>query len=73
VPIAERLGFLPGHVLDVLRTAALLGVEFSVGDLAIVSGRATAQLIPAIEEARAAEILTESAYGRWRSPNGTRS
>jgi DNA-binding CsgD family transcriptional regulator len=61
--IAERLGFLPGHVLDVLRTAALLGVDFSVGDLAIVSGHATAQLIPAIEEARVAGILTESADG----------
>ncbi|TCO52461.1 helix-turn-helix transcriptional regulator [Actinocrispum wychmicini] len=61
--IAERLGFLPEPVLDVLRTAALLGADFSVQDLAIVSGQATATLIPSIEEARAAGILTESADG----------
>ncbi|ALG08025.1 helix-turn-helix transcriptional regulator [Kibdelosporangium phytohabitans] len=57
--IAERLGFLPPQVLDVLRLAALLGTDFSVGDLAVVSGQGTGQLVPAIEDARASGILTE--------------
>lgn len=61
--IAERLGFLSESVLDVLRTAALLGADFSAHDLAIVSGEATATLIPSIEDARAAGILTESVDG----------
>lgn len=61
--ISERLGFLPSAVLDLLRAAALLGADFTVGDLGIVSGQSTAQLIPALEEARAAGILTESVEG----------
>ncbi|SMD23709.1 helix-turn-helix transcriptional regulator [Kibdelosporangium aridum] len=58
--ITERLGFLPAQVLEVLRVAALLGTDFSVGDLAVVSGQTTAQLVPAIEDARASGILTEA-------------
>ncbi|RSM77009.1 LuxR family transcriptional regulator [Kibdelosporangium aridum] len=61
--ISERLIFLSAPVLDLLRTAALLGVDFSVGDLGVVSGLATPELIPALEEARAAGMLTESADG----------
>jgi DNA-binding NarL/FixJ family response regulator/tetratricopeptide (TPR) repeat protein len=58
--IADRLGFLTGPVRDVLRAAALLGVDFEVADLAIVLGRGVADLIPAIDEARAAGVLAES-------------
>ncbi len=58
--IADRLGFVSGSVREVLRAAALLGVEFAVPDLAVVSGRAVADLVPAVEEARAAGVLTES-------------
>ncbi|ONI79434.1 LuxR family transcriptional regulator [Actinosynnema sp. ALI-1.44] len=58
--IAERLEFLPPHVLEVLRSAALLGTDFSVGDLAVVSGQGTVELIPAIEDSRASGILTEA-------------
>ncbi len=61
--IADRLGFVPGPVHEVLRAAALLGVDFAVPDLAIVLGRGVASLIPAIDEARAAGILTESGNG----------
>ncbi len=58
--IADRLGFVPGPVREVLRAAALLGVDFAVPDLAVVLGRGVADLIPAVEEARAAGVLAES-------------
>ena len=37
--IADRLGFVTGPVREVLRAAALLGVDFTVTDLAVVLGR----------------------------------
>ena len=61
--IADRLGFVSGPVRQVLRAAALLGVEFAVPDLAIVLGRAVADLIPDVDEARAAGVLAESGSG----------
>jgi DNA-binding CsgD family transcriptional regulator/tetratricopeptide (TPR) repeat protein len=61
--IADRLGFVPGPVREVLRAAALLGVDFAVPDLAIVLGRGVAGLIPALDEARAAGVLAEAGSG----------
>ncbi len=61
--IADRLGFVAGPVREVLRAAALLGVEFAVPDLAIVLGRSVADLIPAVDEACAAGVLAESGNG----------
>ena len=61
--IADRLGFVAGPVREVLRAAALLGVDFAVPDLAIVLGRSVADLIPAVDEARAAGVLAESGSG----------
>ncbi len=61
--IADRLGFVPGPVREVLRAAALLGVEFAVPDLATVLGRSVAELIPAVDEARVAGVLAESGNG----------
>ncbi len=61
--IADRLGFVPGPVREVLRAAALLGVDFAVPDLATVLGRGVAELIPAIDEACAAGVLAESGSG----------
>ncbi|HXZ75223.1 MAG TPA: AAA family ATPase, partial [Streptosporangiaceae bacterium] len=61
--IADRLGFVPAPVREVLRAAALLGVDFAVPDLAMVLGRGVAELIPAIDEARAAGVLAESGSG----------
>jgi DNA-binding CsgD family transcriptional regulator len=61
--IADRLGFVPGPVRSVLRAAALLGVDFAVPDLAIVMGRGVAELISALDEARAAGVLAESGGG----------
>ncbi len=61
--IADRLGFVSGPVREVLRAAALLGVDFAVSDLAIVLGRAVTDLLPAVDEACAAGVLAESGIG----------
>ena len=57
--IADRLGFVTGPVRDVLRAAALLGVDFEISDLAIVLGRGLPELLPAVDEARVG-VLAES-------------
>ena len=46
-----------------LRAAALLGVDFAVTDLAIILDRNVADLVRAIDEARAAGVLAESGNG----------
>jgi DNA-binding CsgD family transcriptional regulator len=61
--IADRLGFIAGPVREVLRAAALLGVDFAVPDLATVLGRSVPDLIPAVDEACAVGVLTESGRG----------
>ncbi len=61
--IADRLGFVSGPVREVLRAAALLGVDFAVPDLATVLGRSVADLVPAVDEACAAGVLAESGNG----------
>jgi DNA-binding CsgD family transcriptional regulator len=61
--IADRLGFVTGPVHEVLRAAALLGVDFAVPDLATVLGRGVPDLIPAVDEACAAGVLAESGHG----------
>ncbi len=67
--IADRLGFVAGPVRDVLRAAALLGVDFAVPDLAVVLGRHVVDLVPAVDEACAAGVLAESGHGlRFRHP-----
>ncbi|MGE5136260.1 MAG: helix-turn-helix transcriptional regulator [Gemmatimonadota bacterium] len=58
--IADRLDFVSGPVREVLRAAALLGVDFAVPDLATVLGRGVADLVPAVDEALAAGVLAES-------------
>jgi DNA-binding CsgD family transcriptional regulator len=61
--IADRLGFAAGPVREVLRAAALLGMDFAVSDLAVVLGRSVADLIPAVDEACVAGVLTEAGQG----------
>ncbi|MCW2907906.1 MAG: LuxR family transcriptional regulator, partial [Actinomycetia bacterium] len=61
--IADRLRFVPSWVREVLRAAALLGVDFAVPDLATVLDRGVADLVPAVNEARAAGVLAESGGG----------
>jgi DNA-binding CsgD family transcriptional regulator len=60
--IADRVGFVAGPTREVLRAAALLGMEFAVPDLAIVLGRSVADLVPAVDEACAAGVLAESGH-----------
>jgi DNA-binding CsgD family transcriptional regulator/tetratricopeptide (TPR) repeat protein len=61
--IADRVGFVAGPVREVLKAAALLGSDFAVSDLAIVLGRAVADLVPAVDEACAVGMLAESGQG----------
>ena len=61
--IADRLDFVTEPAREVLRAAALLGVDFAVPDLAIVLGRGVADLVPAIDEACDAGVLAESGGG----------
>ncbi len=67
--IADRLGFVSRQVREVVRAAALLGVEFAVPDLAIVLGCGAADLVSAVNEAGSAGILAESGSQlRFRHP-----
>jgi DNA-binding CsgD family transcriptional regulator len=61
--IADRLGFVSASTREVLRGAALLGVEFAITDLTAVLGRTVADLVPALDEARSTGILTDSVNG----------
>ena len=54
---------MPGWVRQVLRAAALLGVNFTVSDLSTVLGRSVVQLVAAVDEACAAGVLIESGNG----------
>jgi predicted ATPase len=67
--IADRLGFVTDPEREVLRGAALLGVDFAVADLAIVLDRSIADLIKFLDEARAAGVLATSGKRlRFRHP-----
>jgi predicted ATPase len=61
--IADRLRFVPGWVRQVLRAAALLGVDFTVSDLSTVLSRSVVQLVAAVDEACAAGVVIESGNG----------
>jgi tetratricopeptide (TPR) repeat protein len=67
--IADRLDFISGQAREVLQSASLLGNEFTVGDLAIVSGLDVATLAGILREACAAGVLAESGdHLRFRHP-----
>src|SRR6266511_2107890 len=61
--IADRLEFLSAPVHDVLRTAALLGVDFSVSELAVLSGQRVGDLLSVLDEAILAGVLLENGVG----------
>jgi DNA-binding CsgD family transcriptional regulator len=58
--IAGRLGALPADAVGVLRWAALLGPEFSVTDLEVVSGRSAGELMAVVDAATGAGVLVEA-------------
>jgi tetratricopeptide (TPR) repeat protein len=67
--ITDRLGFVSGPVREILRAATLLGVDIAVTDLAIVLNRSVADLIPILDDARAAGVLAEfGKHLRFRHP-----
>ena len=57
--MTRRLGFLSPATADVLRSAALLGDEFALGDAATALGRTSVDLVTAVEEATAAGVLDD--------------
>jgi DNA-binding CsgD family transcriptional regulator len=61
--IADRLDFVSAPTREVLQAAALLGVDFAVPDLTVVLDRRITDLMPAIDEARAAGVLADSVGG----------
>ena len=58
--ILRRLSRLPEDVVNLLRMASILGATFSVTELALVSGRTAAELLPALAAAGEAGLLGES-------------
>jgi DNA-binding CsgD family transcriptional regulator len=58
--IQGRLGAMAEDAVRVLRWGALLGVEFSVGDLEVVSGRSAGELMPVVDAAVGAGVLVEA-------------
>jgi tetratricopeptide (TPR) repeat protein/transcriptional regulator with XRE-family HTH domain len=67
--IAGRLDFISGKAAEMLRAAALLGVNFALPDLATVTGHRVVELVSLLAEARAAGVLAETSQGlRFRHP-----
>ncbi|MEV4315361.1 BTAD domain-containing putative transcriptional regulator [Actinocrispum sp. NPDC049592] len=58
--VTRRTGHLATTTRDALRWAALLGVEFDLGDLSTVMARPASELVQAVEEASAAGVLREA-------------
>ncbi|WP_169748576.1 BREX system ATP-binding domain-containing protein [Allokutzneria albata] len=58
--VRRTLDFLAEGTREALRHAALIGVEFSVCDLAAVSGRSPVELVPALDEAVTANVVVEA-------------
>ncbi|GAA0560290.1 DNA-binding SARP family transcriptional activator [Saccharopolyspora erythraea NRRL 2338] len=58
--VARRLDFLSTSTREVLRWGALLGLEFSVTDLAAAAGRRVSELMGTLEEAVGASVLVNA-------------
>jgi DNA-binding CsgD family transcriptional regulator/tetratricopeptide (TPR) repeat protein len=67
--ISERLAGLTAEVIAVLRWAAVLGGEFSIGELGLVTGQAGTELPRLVGQAAAAGVVAE-AGGRLRFRHG---
>jgi DNA-binding CsgD family transcriptional regulator len=57
--VAAHLRSLPDPAKDLLKVASVLGREFTVAELAAVTSQPASQLMPALEQALTAEVLTE--------------
>jgi DNA-binding CsgD family transcriptional regulator/tetratricopeptide (TPR) repeat protein len=58
--IGERLAELPDDVVEMLRWAAVLGVEFSVTDLRVISGRPASDLIGTLDASVATGVIADA-------------
>jgi DNA-binding NarL/FixJ family response regulator len=58
--LRERLSGLPPDVVAVLRQAALLGLEFAVPDLEVITGLTAVELMGVVEAGTAAGVLTDA-------------
>ncbi|WP_063741520.1 BTAD domain-containing putative transcriptional regulator [Saccharothrix syringae] len=58
--VTSRLGYLTDATRDVLRWAALLGGEFTVGDVAAVLGKPVTDVVEPLDEAIAAGVLRDA-------------
>ncbi len=61
--IAGRFAAVAAPVREVLQVAALLGVEFSVADLGVASGRPVGELAPMLAQAQAAGVVAPRGGG----------
>ena len=61
--IADRIGFVSAPTREVLRAAALLGVQFAITDLIAVLGKSVTDLAPALDEARTTGVLIDAGHG----------
>ncbi|MFD3998021.1 AAA family ATPase [Streptomyces sp. NPDC058548] len=57
--IARRFGFLSDDTLESVRTASLLGTEFTASELAAVTGRSPVALLRILDEAVSAGVVTD--------------
>ncbi|MFI6096260.1 BTAD domain-containing putative transcriptional regulator [Lentzea sp. NPDC051213] len=65
--LSRRLSFLTSETREVLQWATLLGSEFAVKDLAVISGRSMPDLLPLLTEATAGHVLIDGGpYLRFR-------
>jgi DNA-binding CsgD family transcriptional regulator len=58
--VADRLAALAQDAVEVLRWAAILGVEFAVPDLEVVSGRSVGALMGIVDLATSAAVLADA-------------
>jgi tetratricopeptide (TPR) repeat protein len=60
--IADRLRFVSPSAREVLHVAALLGTEFSISELAVVSRKRVNDLLPVLHEATLAGVLLDNGH-----------
>ncbi|MGH3432020.1 MAG: BTAD domain-containing putative transcriptional regulator, partial [Thermocrispum sp.] len=58
--VCRRLGFLSDGARELLRWAALLGIEFDLAELAAIIGKPASELVAGTEETVAAGVLREA-------------